>query len=371
MQVAREMAVLDSGFAFHNDHAFSLADDRETLWSDSEKPKPFISYHLTPLESSTKDNTLQSYVYEDERYASLISKVLEYEPCRKDTVDSVALDLLDDLSPIALKFDDAITTSIIPPDMKAYDVMKRDYSRFLKCSSLYQDYCSQLKLKKKVFACWYMALKLLFSAKQYDAGVDVQAAGGIFAELLNYRPFLQRTGDIDQLGKIFAALGIATRTLAYHPGYVEYQLTPPLHSLFPTASDDALDLLSKMLTYDPNAGITAQQALEPRQMVSLLAGMNKEACHLRCLYLLLLATSLPHPCEDAFSSKAGRSRSALARFAAFVINVVEESRLMTDNNGTQVDQEKSTHCAPTRGGEDHSFIDSNLLHGEDQIERSD
>ncbi|KAK3204156.1 hypothetical protein Dsin_018202 [Dipteronia sinensis] len=92
MQVAGEMAVLDSGFEFHNYHAVSLADDRETLWSDSEKPKPFISYHLTPLES-TKENTLQSYVYEDERYASLISKVPEYEPCRKDTVDSVALDV--------------------------------------------------------------------------------------------------------------------------------------------------------------------------------------------------------------------------------------------------------------------------------------
>ncbi|KAK0577790.1 hypothetical protein LWI29_000128 [Acer saccharum] len=166
MQVAREMAVFDSGFEFHNDHAVSLADDRETLWSDSEKPKPFISYHLTPLESSTKDNTLQSYVYEDERYARLISKVPKYEPCRKDTVDSVALDLLDDLSPIALKFDDAITTSIIPSDMKAYDV----------------------------FACWYRALELLFGAKQYDAGVDVQAAGGIFAELLNCRPFLQLLG---------------------------------------------------------------------------------------------------------------------------------------------------------------------------------
>ncbi|KAK2638473.1 hypothetical protein Ddye_026268 [Dipteronia dyeriana] len=88
-----------------------------------------------------------------------------------------------------------------------------------------------------------------------------------------------------------------------------------------------------------------------------------------CLYLLLLATSLPYPCEDAFSGNAGCSRSAPARFATFVINVVEESRLMTDNNGTQVDQEKSTHCLPTRGG-DHSSIDSDLLHEGDQIERS-
>ncbi|KAK0586228.1 hypothetical protein LWI29_003176 [Acer saccharum] len=132
MQVAREMAVLDSGFEFHNDHAVSLADNRENFWVNSEKPKPFISYHLTALESSTKDKKAPNYVCEDVRYANLISKVPEYEPCPKDTVDSVALDLLDDLSPIALKFDDAITTIVMPPDLKAYNVMKRDYSRFLK-----------------------------------------------------------------------------------------------------------------------------------------------------------------------------------------------------------------------------------------------
>lgn len=80
----------------------------------------------------------------------------------------------------------------------------------------------------------------------------------------------QGSSDIDQLGKIFAAFGTATPSqwpdLAYLPDYVEYQYVaaPPLRSLFPTASDDALDLLSKMFTYDPKARITAQQALEHR-----------------------------------------------------------------------------------------------------------
>jgi cyclin-dependent kinase 7 len=54
--------------------------------------------------------------------------------------------------------------------------------------------------------------------------------------------------------------------MVYLPDYVEYQFVsaPPLRSLFPMASDDALDLLSKMFTYDPKARITAQQALEHR-----------------------------------------------------------------------------------------------------------
>jgi len=58
--------------------------------------------------------------------------------------------------------------------------------------------------------------------------------------------------------------------MVYLPDYVEYQYVPapPLRSLFPMATDDALDLLSKMFTYDPKARISVQQALEHRYMPS-------------------------------------------------------------------------------------------------------
>lgn len=82
--------------------------------------------------------------------------------------------------------------------------------------------------------------------------------------------FLQGSSDIDQLGKIFAAFGTPTASqwpdMVYLPDYVEYQYVPapPLRSLFPMASDDALDLLAKMFTYDPKNRISVQQALEHR-----------------------------------------------------------------------------------------------------------
>lgn len=129
----------------------------------------------------------------------------------------------------------------------------------------------------QVFARWYRAPELLFGTKQYGSAVDVWAAGCIFAELLLRRPFLQGSSDIDQLGKIFAAFGTPKSSqwpdMVYLPDYVEYQFVsaPPLRSLFPMASDDALDLLSKMFTYDPKARITAQQALEHRYFSSVPA----------------------------------------------------------------------------------------------------
>lgn len=130
------------------------------------------------------------------------------------------------------------------------------------------------KFTHQVFARWYRAPELLFGTKQYGAGVDVWAAACIFAELLLRRPFLQGTSDIDQLGKIFAAFGTPTSSqwqdMTCLPDYVEYQYVPapPLRSLFPMASDDALDLLSKMFTYDPKARITVQQVLEHRYFSS-------------------------------------------------------------------------------------------------------
>lgn len=131
------------------------------------------------------------------------------------------------------------------------------------------------KFTHQVFARWYRAPELLFGTKQYGPGVDVWAAACIFAELILRRPFLQGSSDIDQLGKIFAAFGTPKPSqwpdMIYLPDYVEYQFVPapPLRSLFPMASDDALDLLSKMFTYDPKARISVQQALDHRYFTSV------------------------------------------------------------------------------------------------------
>ncbi|GAQ84194.1 cyclin-dependent kinase D-1 [Klebsormidium nitens] len=122
----------------------------------------------------------------------------------------------------------------------------------------------------QVFARWYRAPELLFGSKQYGPGVDIWALACIFAELILRRPFLLGESDMDQLGKIFAAFGTPTEAvwpgMTSLPDYIEFVPCPPttLRQLFPNVSEDCLDILQKMFTYDPRKRISAEAALSHR-----------------------------------------------------------------------------------------------------------
>lgn len=91
----------------------------------------------------------------------------------------------------------------------------------------------------QVFARWYRAPELLYGSTCYGTGVDVWAAGCIFAELMLRRPWFPAESDVGVLTKIFAALGTPRDTdwggLRAMPAFVEFQETPAplLRSIFP------------------------------------------------------------------------------------------------------------------------------------------
>lgn len=55
--------------------------------------------------------------------------------------------------------------------------------------------------------CDFRSPELLFGARKYGTGVDMWAVGCIIAELLLRVPFLPGESDLDQLTRIFQALG--------------------------------------------------------------------------------------------------------------------------------------------------------------------
>ncbi|XP_023340935.1 cyclin-dependent kinase 7-like [Eurytemora carolleeae] len=104
---------------------------------------------------------------------------------------------------------------------------------------------------------WYRAPELLFGAKNYGTGVDIWAVGCILAELLLRIPFLAGETDLDQLAKIFQALGTPTEEswpgLKALPDFIQFKHHPgtPLQDIFTAAGDDLLQLMGQLLALCP------------------------------------------------------------------------------------------------------------------------
>jgi len=92
------------------------------------------------------------------------------------------------------------------------------------------------------------------------------SVGCIFAELMLRTPYLPGESDMEQLDIIFRALGTPTEEIwpgmksLPVPSSFEFPIYPktPWGKLFTAAGNDALDLLEKMLTYNPSKRISAQ-----------------------------------------------------------------------------------------------------------------
>ncbi|CAD8056911.1 unnamed protein product [Paramecium sonneborni] len=126
----------------------------------------------------------------------------------------------------------------------------------------------------EVITLWYRAPEILLGQRQYSTPVDIWSLGCIFAEMAQKRPLFCGDSEIDQLFKIFKIMG--TPKESTWPGV---STLPDFKSTFPrwpTPTNPAttlgkditnlcplgLDLLSKMIVYDPYSRITAEEALK-------------------------------------------------------------------------------------------------------------
>lgn len=116
---------------------------------------------------------------------------------------------------------------------------------------------------------WYRAPELLLNS-DYTASIDIWSVGCIFLELMNRRPLFPGRDHVHQMRLLTELLGTPTES---DLGFIRNedskrylrQLPPlprqPLATVFPHVHPLAIDLVDKMLTFDPKRRITVEEAL--------------------------------------------------------------------------------------------------------------
>uniref|UniRef100_A0A0G4HI23 Mitogen-activated protein kinase n=1 Tax=Chromera velia CCMP2878 TaxID=1169474 RepID=A0A0G4HI23_9ALVE len=125
-------------------------------------------------------------------------------------------------------------------------------------------------LTEYVVTRWYRAPEVMLSSQEYAKGIDIWAVGCIFAELLGRKTLLPGTDYINQVNQMIDLLGtpdkedLAFVSNARAKKYIESLPAKPgadLKAKFPNAPPEALDLLKKLLKFNPAKRATAHEAL--------------------------------------------------------------------------------------------------------------
>jgi mitogen-activated protein kinase 15 len=123
---------------------------------------------------------------------------------------------------------------------------------------------------------WYRAPEILLGSNYYSSGVDMWGAGCILGEILASKPVFAGNNTIQQLELIVDLLGHAEgqaledrkRLSPYAPTMLESLTVQPTaesmdwNARFPSASPHAIDLLKRMLQFQPRGRISAHDALQ-------------------------------------------------------------------------------------------------------------
>ncbi|KAL4298327.1 hypothetical protein GQ457_12G029470 [Hibiscus cannabinus] len=117
---------------------------------------------------------------------------------------------------------------------------------------------------------WYRAPELLLNSSDYTAAIDVWSVGCIFMELINRKPLFPGKDHVHQMRLLTELLGTPTESdlrFLWNEDARRYIRQLPAHprqslaKIFPYVHPLAIDLIERMLTFDPTRRIIVEEAL--------------------------------------------------------------------------------------------------------------
>ena len=167
-------------------------------------------------------------------------------------------------------------------DLKTSNILVHRSGRVALCDfGLARRYQHPLRpLTQLVVTLWYRAPELLFGEDCYGPAIDMWSIGCIFGELILNEAIMQGQGELDQIDKIFEMVGTPTEenwpTFQKLPSAgifrwkegrkvllrERFPINAPPHFKQTFLDGRGYDLLSQLLSLDPNQRISAKDALE-------------------------------------------------------------------------------------------------------------
>ena len=135
-------------------------------------------------------------------------------------------------------------------------------------SIIYDD--TKRELNDRNISRWYRAPEAILSPESYDKPVDILSIGCILAELLGRQPLFPADNNLDELQKIISVLGspseadldfITDEKIKNFVLRLAKRTKQSFNLMFSNANPVALDLLGKMLTFNPKKRYTVEQCI--------------------------------------------------------------------------------------------------------------
>ncbi|CAA7397528.1 unnamed protein product [Spirodela intermedia] len=133
---------------------------------------------------------------------------------------------------------------------------------------------------------WYRAPELLLNSSEYTAAIDVWSVGCIFMELMERKPLFPGRDHVHQLRLLMELIGTpnendlgcvnenARRYLRQLPHHARQSFPEK----FPRVHRAAIDLVERMLTFDPRQRITVEEALAHPYLATLHDISDEPVC---------------------------------------------------------------------------------------------
>ena len=132
---------------------------------------------------------------------------------------------------------------------------------------------------------WYRAPECLLTDGFYNYKMDMWGVGCVFFEVLSLYPLFPGTNELDQVTKIHQILGTPpAETLAklkkHSNSHIDFNFPhkepQQMSKLIPHCTPECVDVIVKLLAYDPDDRLSARQAVKHTYFKDLRASEKKE-----------------------------------------------------------------------------------------------